>query len=178
VFPESKIIYIIRDIHGQVASMKQHFINESKKGSVHKLPKLENACWSVDKSANEDADRIYPGNFNLLPEAWLRLNECALKSLQKLKFKNCLVLSYEQMVQHQEKTFGDIFEFLQLSKKYKSHEEKISAQKIAYKNTTTSGNPLIKWKNQLSEEEQRLVRTYVSENKSRIEYMMGVFNFE
>jgi hypothetical protein len=81
------------------------------------------------------------------------------------------------MVQHQEKTFSDIFEFLQLSKKYKSHEEKISAQKIPYENTTTSGNPLVKWKSHLSKQEQRLVNAFISQNNNRIERMMEVFSF-
>ncbi len=177
VFPESKIIYIIRDVYGQVASMKQHFFNESGKGSVHQLPNKANACWSVENVAKEAADRIYPDNFNLLPEAWLRLNLLAIKALQKLEFSNCLLLSYEDMVQEQAQTFSRIFQFLQLNNKHEAVERKISAQKIAYRNTTTIGNPLTKWKSQLTEEEQEFLQAFISDNKETMEKLKRAFIF-
>lgn len=75
------------------------------------------------------------------------------------------------MVQQQDQTFGNVFEFLQLNKKHKSQEDKISAQKIAYKNTTTSGNPLTKWKSQLTDTELRLLNSFIDANSKEMELL-------
>ncbi len=117
VFPEAKIIYIIRDIHGQVASMKQHFLNESKKGMNHVLPADDLSCWSMGQNTRPVEGRTYPTDFSTLPEAWLRLNKLAFEALEKLKFQDTLVVSYEEMVTNQATTFHHIFSFLEFFNK-------------------------------------------------------------
>ena len=56
--------------------------------SINYLPSDEHACWTriPEKAVTSDMDkeRIYPSNFALIPQMWLRLNALALKEIQTL----------------------------------------------------------------------------------------------
>ena len=113
-------------------------------------------------------DRLFPGNFELLAEAWLRLNKLMITQLQKLPKERYLVLTYEQLVEKQSDSLSRIFDFLELDPKHQGKVQQICQKKRKVQNTTTSGNPLEKWKKYLGEKEKESLNDFRLRNKEQI----------
>jgi len=172
MFPKSKFVTLVRSLEGQVASMKMHFMSYQKDGDwTFYLPKEQGSCWTnyqgeVPKEIPKD--RLFPGNFELLAEAWLRLNKLMLTQLQEVSKAQRLVLTYEQLVENQSDSLSRIFDFLELDSKHQGKVQQICQKKRKVQNTTTSGNPLEKWKKYLTQEEQNILESFRERNKEQI----------
>lgn len=180
LFPESKNILIVRNIFAHSASMKVHFDNAYKnKNLVHVMETGEHSCWSdlpKAKFGNELPTNVYPSDFSLIPKMWLRLNSIALKEIAQLPKEKYLIVSYEKLVVEQESELRRIFDFLELREEYKEDENTIckSGQKMI--NTTTSGNPLDKWKKHLSEEEKSMIEKVIEEDADTYNFILSHLN--
>ena len=108
--------------------------------------------------------KYYPENFELIPEMWFKLNILALETVKTLAEKQVLIVSYENLVNDQENTIKRIFQFLKLDEKYEHHIEKIAKSKVSIINATTKGEPLEKWKKQLTTEEKESIKRTISKN--------------
>jgi len=69
LFPQSKYIFIVRDIFGHSASMKVHFNTLYKnKQCIYYIPENPKACWSSlnrDKALNRLPHKFYPQSPNV-----------------------------------------------------------------------------------------------------------------
>lgn len=166
LFPKSKFIFIVRDIYSQSASLKIHFeVNNKKSHNFYYKPLNELGCWSILNQHNltqEYANQPkYPGDFSIIPEMWIKLNALAVKELSQLPEDQVKIISYEKLVNQQQVVFDEIFDFLKLEIKHKTIENKIGSKSLKYINTTTRGNPLEKWKKQLSKDEIEMIKVAI-----------------
>lgn len=172
MFPNSKFVTILRSLEGQVASMKMHFLKHHQQGNwTFYLPKDEGSCWTNFQGEIPNdipRNRLFPGNVELLAEAWLRLNKLMLTQLQQVPKAQRLVLTYEKLVENQSVSLSRIFDFLELDPKHQNKVNQICQKQRKVQNTTTSGNPLEKWKKYLNKEEQESLNDFCLRNKEQI----------
>lgn len=103
---------------------------------------------------------------------WLKLNCLALNDITQLDKSWYLFVKYEDLILNKEHELSRIFNFLDLNPKHKSTQEKIIQQNISYKNTTTKGNSLNKWKKQLTSNEIATIENLITEEKEKYDYIM------
>ncbi len=171
-FPHSKIIIIVRDIYAHSSSMKMHFLSQNEKnGAIHFKPDNELDCWTTRIEDNIEpglnGKPSFPPNFSLIPQMWINLNLQALK-VASLNRDNCIVISYEELIQNQAAIFKKLFSKLYLEEKYNNEIKKINTEIINHKNTTTRGNSLDKWKKYLDKDEIETIDLLLI--KSNIDY--------
>lgn len=180
LFPGSKMVLIIRDIYSHSSSMKAHFDVEFKRTNLVKVfPKDDKLCWgNVSKSEIKgiESSLTYPGNFSLIPEMWIRLNYLALKEIETLEANQRLIVCYEDLVTNQKEQIHATFKFIDLESKYKKEEEEIALSTMKFKNTSTKGDPLIKWKKHLTAIEIKDVETAIENNKSKYQFIINKLN--
>ena len=174
LFPQSKILFIIRSIEGHSASMKIHFERDYKRlGLVSWMPENEEGCYSRLPEGQVPADaapgRCFPGDFSVIPEMWIRLNARALEDLTTLPEDRYRVIVYEDMVLNWEESLKSIIDFLGLDPRHQAATEKIVHSQMKIINTTTKGNPLEKWKKALSEQEVEQLREVIEANRQTYE---------
>lgn len=162
LFPQAKLILIIRSIEGHSASMKS-FIehNYQQEKMVHVFPDEPDASWTRltedELPAEIDPERRYPTHFATIPQMWLQLNLRALRDLESLPKDSFRVVLYENLVQEQLHYMGGLLDFLALEDKHSAVAERIAQSRLAVTNTSTQGNPLEKWKKHLNPEEITLI---------------------
>ncbi len=174
LFPESKIIYIIRSIEGHSSSMKVHFDNEYRTNRyINFFPEFGNDSWTTAEESKDfyKSASTYPDNFRLIPEMWMRLNHKALSDLQSLPTEKYKVLNYEDLFQNPEKVLPGLFQFIGTDKKYDSIIPAIASKKSKKRNTTTQGNPLEKWHTYMTEEEKTVIDQLKQERKDQYEFI-------
>lgn len=173
IYPKAKFVVIIRSLEGQVSSMKMHFKKHRKQNDyTFYLPKKETECWSNiqgEVAPKFESDRLYPGNFALLLEAWLRLNTRIIEDIESIPNSQKHILLFEDLMENQDQKLMDIFGFLDLEQKHKFKVDQIISKKRKIHNTTTKGNPLDKWKKYLEETEQKILQEFKASNKASIE---------
>jgi len=177
LFPKSKIILIVRDIYSHSASQKIHFDQDYKsRKKVSIETDLEGYCWSrvyENQIPSELSDfPRYPGDFSTIPRMWIRLNKVAFKSLESLSDDDYLVIKYEDLILHQEAILKRVFQFLDLKDEFKEVESKIATKKIALINTTSSGDPLEKWRKQLNDEEIADIQSSIETQSQDYQYIL------
>jgi len=175
MYPRSKFIVIVRSPYGQSASQKIHFLSNHKKKKIYfYLPDDDTSCWSkikVDAEANFDNNRIFPNNFSMIPEAWLRLNTTIFKHLDDVDENRKVVIAYEDLIVERASSLNRIFNMLDLKKEHQHKVQRIIKKERKIHNTNTMGNPLQKWKKHLNEEEQKGVNDMLLSNKNEYEYI-------
>lgn len=175
MYPKSKYIVIVRSPHAQSASIKMFFKKSHEKdGHYIQLPNETGACWShIPKEDHEKVDRseIYPGNFNIIPQAWLRLNKTMFKHLEHVPEDQKVVIAYEDLMNERADSLHRIFEMLQLKDAHRDVVEKMIERERKIHNTSTKGNPLEKWKKHLTDAEQQGLNELLSKNKVDYEYI-------
>lgn len=153
LFPESKVLLIIRNPYAHSASMKFFIKNEfNKTGNIFFAPENNKDCWKITPIQQHKNLLKYPGDFKSIPLMWKRLNILALQAARKFPERVYLV-SYEALISNPEYEYRNIFEFLNLESKHKEIEEKIIQNPLKFKNTFTQGSSLNKWKKQLTSNE-------------------------
>jgi len=175
LFPNSKILFIIRDVHAHCASLKRHLDNEYRKNGKRRfIPDDPRGCWSSWNSGGGEPEQpCYPADLSTLPKMWLRLNELALEEIQKLPADTYKIISYETLITDQKNTLMSVFDFLDLLPKHKSEANKVAEKEIDLINTTTSGDPLSKWKQQLTPNEIATIDEVIEANRPRYEKIMA-----
>ncbi len=171
LFPSSKVILIVRDIYAQSASLKHHFMQNDR---VKLMPADNKACWSIaepDQASIKATDRNANVDFKTIPLMWLRLNEMALKDLKKLPREQVHVIAYESLMNDPENGFEDILSFLKLKPIYRSSFIQRIREGAKTKNTTTSGDPLTKWKKNLSQKEIAMIEEAINENQESYSFI-------
>ncbi|MEX2596944.1 MAG: sulfotransferase [Salibacteraceae bacterium] len=162
LFPGAKFILIVRDIYAQSASLKFHFKKNRKIKCITDDPY---DCWSITNKTGlkpmPDSKKCFPENFSVIPKMWMRLNKVALEEIQLLEPRQYLVLKYEDLILNQEKELARIFNFLGLKDKYGDLEEQIKESAAKKLNTSTKGNPINKWKTQLSKNEIQSIKNEI-----------------
>ncbi len=154
LFPQSTMIIIVRDIYSHSASMKYHFEKLHKAdGRTYFMEDSLTACYSQTHGQVPEGKAAYPGDFSIIPQLWLRMNKVAFDEIDRAGFKKKLVVSYEDLVMNQKGTLAAIFEALELRHEHDKVAKEIAEKATVLVNTTTKGNPLEKWKKQLSAEE-------------------------
>ncbi len=176
MFPKAKYVAVIREPYAHAASLKVHLNKFVESGRYQfYLPNDGSSCWTniaPSEAKNFPEDRLYPNNFNLLLEYWLRLNTAIVKDIKEINPENYVIISYEDLVQKQESTLGQVFETLNLSNKHHEKEQAIFSRKRNVQNTSTKGNPLNKWKNQLSIEEISKIDEFVKEHEMDLKVIL------
>lgn len=170
MYPNAKFIVIIRSPYGQSASLKMHLLKYHKNEKYYfELKPNSNTCWTnwIDPDLEKlNKERLFPGNFKLIPEYWMRMNNLIFDHLKHIPKERQIVFSYEDLVVNQEKTLGSIFKFLDLDPKHRKSELDIIKKKQKIQNTDTKGNPLTKWKRYLNREEQKAIDLELLNNKT------------
>ncbi|MBR9861707.1 sulfotransferase [bacterium] len=176
-FPQSKLIFIYRDIFQQSASQKAHFRKRFKNNNeVYCFPKKESSCWSqlnVAQAQNVEAERRWPNNFKYIPQMWMRLNKMAFDSLKRIDRDQFMVIDYDDLVQDQETVLKAVFDFLDLDPKHQAAADKIATVKISSNNSNIKGNPLHKWKKSLQKEEIGLIEQCIEDHSTIYHSILG-----
>lgn len=172
MYPQAKFVLIIRSIFGQSSSLKMHLDKYSEtEDIVGFLPDNNSNCWSIYRGEQDkklDPSRCYPNNFEMIPEAWIRLNKLAVSELSKLDKDRFIIISYENLVEEQYKVLKRLFDFLDLKDKHKAIEEKLFKRSRKLMNNHT-GNPLYSWKDKLSGDDIAIIDKVIEKNYSDYE---------
>ncbi|MAZ97624.1 MAG: hypothetical protein CMP53_08905 [Flavobacteriales bacterium] len=154
LFPKSTLILIVRDIYSHSASMKYHFEKlHQADGRTYFMEDNPEACYSQSYGEVPEGKPSFPGNFSIIPELWIRMNTLAFKELNDASFHQKIVVSYEDLVANQRGTLLALFDALNLRQAHHRVACEIAEKATVLVNTTTKGNPLEKWKSQLSKDE-------------------------
>ena len=177
MYPNSKIILIIRDIYGQVASQKVFFDNHYRLNKrVNIMTPDPGNCWfSFRKSSipKEYSDfPRYPSDFSLLPQMWIRLNYLAIKELETLPSDSYRIVSFEKLL-NDSNAMQELFGFLELKENHSHWEKTISGMKKKVTNTTTSGDPMVKWRKMLSKDEIKTMLSVIEDDRSTYELIQS-----
>ena len=129
------------------------------------------ACYSQTYGELPEGKPSFPGNFSIIPELWIRMNTLAFKELNEATFKKKIVVSYEDLVTNQKGTLRAVFEALKLMQSHARTSHEIAEKATILVNTTTVGNPIDKWKDQLSSEEVAVIDSALSKHASDYAYI-------
>ena len=172
LFPHSTMIVIVRDIYSHSASMKYHFEKlHQADGRTYFMEKSLTACYSQTHGDVPEGKVGYPGDFSIIPQLWLRMNKVAFDEFEGAGFKKKLVVSYEDLVMNQKGTLAAIFEAMELRSEHKQVADEIAQKATVLVNTTTKGNPLEKWKKQLSTQEIAAIDAVVAEHQEEYAFI-------
>ena len=166
LFPKSTLIVIVRDIYSHSASMKFHFdkLHHQDGRTYFMEPSLE-SCYSQTTTEVPLNGIGYPGDFSIIPQMWMRMNKLALKEFQSAKFERKILVSYEELVTNQQVVLSKLFTALDLRDIHSEVAEDIAKQATILVNTTTKGDPLKKWKKQLSPAEIEAIDSVLLQQK-------------
>lgn len=147
----SKLIFIVRPIEAQVASLKLHFEKNAKKGWYYKTPLNNKDSWYSSK------DTSFENGWEIkdLYDKWFELNLTAIQDLRKNERSNYIIVNYDSLVKNPQNVLNHVFTFLGIDV-VKSHFQKGEKLKRKVFNTNTGGNPLNAWKNVLTESEKNM----------------------
>ena len=101
----------------------------------------------------------------------MRMNELALKELDNAPFAKKIVISYEDLVRNQKGILLSLFKALDLEQMHHDEALKIASQGTVLVNTTTKGNPLTKWKDQLSNHEKSAIDKVLSDRDTSYKFI-------
>ena len=181
LFPGFKVILIVRSILGHSSSAKVFFnrlyenygmvnyIAENPKDGYIRIHKDETTNQALD-------DRIFPGDFSIIPYLWIRLNRVAMEDIVRLPEEQRLIISYEDFVRYQDHYLERIFDFLEVLPRHNQATQKIIHSGMKIINTSTKGDPLEKWKTQLTHEEISQVERVVAENREDYDFIENSLN--
>tara|TARA_B100000965_G_scaffold348139_1_gene320606 strand:+ start:724 stop:1719 length:996 start_codon:yes stop_codon:yes gene_type:complete len=175
LYPACKFIVVVRSPFAQCASLKMKFLKSLKEENRYRfLSEQAGVCWQGfqgDRLAEFPKERVFPGNFDLLVEAWLDINYTMLKHLEHIPNDQKVILAYESIVQDNKESMNRIFKTLDLKKEHRNYEQKIITKERKIHNTSTSGNPLSKWKKHLDGSEQEVISTFLEKEKEKFEFI-------
>ena len=179
MFPEARFIHIVRSIQSHSLSMKLHFNKDFKsRNMLNFLPEDDGSCWTrlpAKELENAKSDRLYPGNFKLIPEAWLKLNYQAIKDFDKIGKEYYRIYSYEDLIAKPEEILPDIVDFLRLDQKHQQKVVKMTSRQRKAFNTHTK-DPINDWKTKLSEDEQMQIAKLIESQSEKYNLIQKTIN--
>lgn len=147
-FNKNKFYRGAKNLFGIFRNAKNQSVNEPGRVFPHiKLSDFE--------KEHPDRNRYYPGDgFACIPESWLSLNSNALKQLTEIDLSRWMVISYLDLVENPKITIKRILDFGEFNK---------TIYEFLPKNLDR--NTSKKWRENLTKEEQFIVRQKVYERK-------------
>ena len=118
IFPESRFIFILRDIYSQCNSLKRHLAKMDKMGKwLIQYPSEPKECWrfipindtKTDKSANQTG---YV--FRDICRYWIEQNSTALRDLEKIPRDRKLFIKFSDITNNIEKVLSKVETFLEI----------------------------------------------------------------
>jgi hypothetical protein len=91
--------------------------------------------------------------------------------LDKATFAKKIVISYEDLVRDQKGILLSLFRALDLEEMHHEEAIKIASQGTILVNTTTKGNPLTKWKDQLTDHEKLAIDKVLSDRDTSYQFI-------
>lgn len=181
LFPEAKIVLIIRAIEGHCASTKVFFDREYQLiQRVNYIPRDQHGCYTRFPEGFQPEGvipgRHYPGDFSVIPEMWIRLNALGLREILSLPPEKYCIISYEDLVNRQPEVLQRLFDFLQLRAIHTAKAEKIKTSGLKIINTSTSGDPLKKWEKYLTAEEQEIMGQTIKNFQGDFDFITQTLN--
>ncbi len=171
MFPESKIILIIRPIESQVNSLKLHFEGNARKNKFFHKPNDEKDSWITSSSLEKNI----VWDFKSLAEKWIQLNKTALRDLENCDENRCYILDYVKMVNNGGAILKDIYGFLGLDN-FNKFDIKNSLSDRRIFNTNTFGNPMTDWKTRLTEKELQIIDEVKNKMRDDYQYIQQKLN--
>jgi len=162
MFPQSKVILIIRPIEAQVNSIKLHFEKSREKGKYFSAPQNAKHSWITGTEKTSFTVKQ-------LTEKWVDLNKTAIEDLQRNNPEQYFILDYNKMVNAPEKSVADIYKFLGLPPHALDVNNTLDDRKTF--NTHTSGNPTDDWKTRLTAEEKATIEAVKKERKADCDFI-------
>ncbi|NND70165.1 MAG: sulfotransferase [Rhodothermales bacterium] len=161
LFPNSKIVLIVRGLGGQSASMKV-FVDRMQHvtKSTFAMSSNPGSAWAQVQTADSGPDKFvtaYPPDFRAIPEMWVRLNLMALLDLQKLPSENYRVVRYEDLVTKPSEYVKALFDFLDLEEAHVEKAKSISNSPTSITNAVSDGNLLTWWESALNNDEREVI---------------------
>lgn len=167
LFPSSTLVLIIRDVYSHSASMKFHFEKLQKAdGRRYFLSPDPTTCYGQTYEDVPSDARSFPEDFKIIPEMWMRMNALAIQEFESANFAQKIVIRYEDLVSQQGEVLQRLFDALDLLPEHKGEADAIAKRATQLVNTTTKGDPLIKWKTQLNEAEIQEVSATVTAHQT------------
>ncbi len=164
MFPQSKIILVIRPIEAQVNSIKLHFEKAAQNGKYFSAPQNTADSWI---SGSDKSD----WSFKQLVEKWVDLNKTAIEDLQCNNPDQYFILDYNRMVNAPAETVAGIYSFLGLPPHALDIKNTLNDRKTF--NTHTSGNPTDDWKTRLTSEEKSIIEAVKKERKTDCDFILS-----
>ncbi len=149
IFPEARFIVLIRDIHGQVASMKKHLARITGQGYRAAYPG-GGACWSFTMA---DVRPRMP-DFETLPTAWIDMNLQLIESLQDLGCDEVCWLDYQTLCRNPLGTVAELDSFLGFTLTRDLDCKPVNA---------SSHDPLTAWQQDLTAGEQKIIARVIAQ---------------
>ena len=170
LFPNARWIIIVRDIYGNAASTKMFFDRIFKQtGEKFGIAHGQGDCWN--RHAGTESRKLYPGDFSAIPEMWLRLNHQLFQDLAHLDPTSFVVVRYEDLVRNQEAVINHIWSHLQLRPEHQHEAQRIAGSAMKIINTSTPGDPLVKWKRNLTESEQQVIQAMIEQHQEQYDWI-------
>jgi len=167
LFPQSTLVLIVRDIYSHSASMKVHFEKLQKAdGRQYFISSDPTSCYGQTHGAVPSTARAYPEHFEIIPQMWMRMNALAMEEFAAAKCARKIVIRYEDLVTKQGEVLSALFNALDLLPEHRGEGQQIAQKATALVNTTTKGDPLVKWKTQLSDDEKSAVAATVTAHQA------------
>jgi hypothetical protein len=183
IFPNAKFLYIIRNIYPVSYSTWRMLVNEHyKKRKLYAYWPVDDVgnCWKFIPKLNihsYDKNRIIPSfsgemdkNFNIIPEAWIKLNYWALKDLESVSQDKKYIVIYEYLINNPKIMLENILHFLGLSDDAEFLMQAvnyISQNQISF----PSKNPLKEWKKSLYDSHKNIINSTVEKYSPQFNYI-------
>ena len=166
MFPEARLILLIRPIEAQVNSIKLHFESKEPEGVYMQKPERPQDSWITVKSAGQKNWEVRD-----LAQAWIDLNYQAILDLSKNGAEKYLILDYRKLVNSPVKTVNAVYRFLNLPEVELTMNDASRDRKVF--NSQSKGDPVEGWKTSMTPEEIREIEQVKKEDESKYNYIMN-----
>lgn len=172
MFPNSRVILLVRPIEGQVNSLRLHFQAKEQEGVFHSPPRYSGDSWIADRSGGGTRE----WSFKDLLKVWLELNLKALQDLANFSSDRYLVIDHQRLVEAPRESILSIQEFLGLD----SVPPGIGATTLerGTYNSRTGGDPVNDWKKRFSKEEKELIEKFKEDHAEEIRSIQSRFGHQ
>ena len=168
MFPNARVILIIRPIESQVNSIKRHFEIKEKIGQYFNTPTGKESSWNSRKDQKERKWTVED-----LANKWIDLNITAIHDLKRNNESSYNILRYEDLVEKPEAVLKSLYSFL--GKDYAAgHFKNLEKRKIF--NSHTKGNPLTDWEKMLNKEEVNVINKIKEERRAEYDEIQSAFS--
>lgn len=171
IFPDSRFIFILRDIFSQVNSLKHHHLRIQKsKKLIIKYPEKPGECWSylpLKKNTAYSSNKMSLA-FEDIPRYWIEQNSIALRTLNLFSKNRVFYINFDKLFLKPEAVVSGLNDFLKIKKLKKNFSRKLI-------NNLTS-DPINQWKNSLAAEEIETIKKIIDFHITDYNYILSNFS--